>query len=354
MSKRTVFTTISPLPAGITREVVIDFLHNHLEMIDLNPLVKERHPIKPPAHATPEEFHCIWYSLTDKVSYLPGGLAAGDVSYTCAFHDLANGLQTHCYAPMGLDIRDKWTLGGSLPGEPVEAVELGIGAPLTGLYIREDIDMRCNLLMSAFVKKTLKKAHGTLVDRLKVKAQIATAAELNHRMSISHSVTSSAGSWQSQTPPLTHQNSFPTPMANPPHFPHQSHPGSGGYLQGQQPGRRGSPPYQHGVPVPPVDAAQGTPQPGFAYSEPLRPTYRDAQGRVTWQALKPSPSMASRYSTASGSDYSDIAQANPYGGDNQQHGELQSSYNPRHAINGYDNKGPQHQQQGRQHFAELE
>lgn len=104
MSKRTTFTTISPLPPSITRQVVIDFLHNHLEMIDLNPLVIERHPIDPPPHATPDEVRCIWYSLTDKISYLPGGLADGDVTYTCAFHDLPHGIQTHCYAPAGLSM----------------------------------------------------------------------------------------------------------------------------------------------------------------------------------------------------------------------------------------------------------
>jgi hypothetical protein len=100
MSKRTLFTTITPLPAGVTRKIVLDFLHDHEEMIDLNPLVKERHPIPTPAHAPADELHCQWYSLTDKISYLPG--VAGDVSYTCAFNDLPNGLQTHCYAPAGL------------------------------------------------------------------------------------------------------------------------------------------------------------------------------------------------------------------------------------------------------------
>ncbi|KAF9881843.1 hypothetical protein CkaCkLH20_00989 [Colletotrichum karsti] len=177
MSKRTTFTTISPLPAGISREAVLDFLHNHLEMIDLNPLIKERHVISPPAHAPPEEHSCVWYSLTDEISYLPGGLATGDVTYTCAFHDLPTGLQTHCYAPMGLEIRDKWTVAGSLPGEPIEPVELGIGAPLTGLYLREDVDMRCNVFTSSFVKKTLKKSHGQLVDRIKSKMQQASAQQ---------------------------------------------------------------------------------------------------------------------------------------------------------------------------------
>ncbi|KAK2613649.1 hypothetical protein N8I77_000548 [Diaporthe amygdali] len=171
MSKRTVFTTISPLPTGIPREVVVNFLHNHLEMIDLNPLVKERHPIKPPADAPADEIKCIWYSLTDRITYLPGGLASGDISYTCAFHDLPDGIQTHCRAPLNVDIRDKWTLCGTLPGEPAGPVELGIGAPATGLYIREDVDLRCNILMTGFVKKNLKKSHATLVDHLVEKAR---------------------------------------------------------------------------------------------------------------------------------------------------------------------------------------
>ncbi|KAK3307026.1 uncharacterized protein B0T15DRAFT_162023 [Chaetomium strumarium] len=174
MSKRTVFTTITPLPAGLTRQTVLDFLHDHEEMIDLNPLVKERHPISPPPHASADEQRCQWYSLTDKISYFPG--VAGDVTYTCAFNDLPTGLQTHCYAPAGLTIRDKWTVGGSLPGEQAQPVELGLRVPSTGLYLREDVDMRCNVVMTSFVKKTLKRSHAALVDRLKVKAQIASTS----------------------------------------------------------------------------------------------------------------------------------------------------------------------------------
>jgi hypothetical protein len=182
MSKRTVFTTLTPLPAGITRETVMETLRSHTEMIDLNPLVEERHPIKPPPNATAEEYHCLWYSLTDRVQYLPGGIMSGKVSYTACFHDLENGLQTHCYAPMGLNIKGKWTLGGSLPGEPVAPVELGVGAPLQGLWLREDVDMKCNIMMTSFVKKTLKKAHAHLVERLVIKAQILDAAQKNQQL----------------------------------------------------------------------------------------------------------------------------------------------------------------------------
>jgi hypothetical protein len=179
MSKRTVFTTVTALPAGITRQPVLEALYDHLEMIDLNPLVEQRHSIKPPADATPEEYHCRWYQMTDKVSYLPLGLYSGRVTYNACFHNLADGLQTHVYAPFGLSIKGRWTVGGSLPGEPIKAVELGLGMPMSGLWLREDVDMKCSILTTKFVRKTLTKAHARLVDRLIVKAQLADMGAYN-------------------------------------------------------------------------------------------------------------------------------------------------------------------------------
>ncbi|KAK0124659.1 hypothetical protein ONS95_009605 [Cadophora gregata] len=177
---KTLFTTITPLPAGVSRETVLETLHDHLEMIDLNPAHTERHRINPPPEATPEEYHCTWYQITDTISYLPG--YKGKVSFKACFHDLANGLQNHVYAPMGLDIKEKWTLGGNMPGEPVMPAEIGIGAPISGLYLREDVEMKCNFLMTRFVRKTLKDALATLVARLVVKAQLQEAAEANKRL----------------------------------------------------------------------------------------------------------------------------------------------------------------------------
>ncbi|KAI0889102.1 uncharacterized protein GGS22DRAFT_67345 [Annulohypoxylon maeteangense] len=241
MSKRTTFTTISTLPPGITREVVLNFLHSHVEMIDLNPLVIERHPISPPSHATPEERRCVWWSLTDKISYLPGGVVSGDITYTAAFNDLANGVQTHIYAPMGTDIRERWSLNGTLPGEPVEPVELGIGAPRQGLYLREDVDLRCNFVMSSFVKKTLKKAHGTLVEKLLEKAALAAAPAkpLPQAPVARHQHTGSSVSSAS-----TRSAGFSSPQQQ------YARQGSGSYNQAQgqngqgQAGRRVSPPPQ--------------------------------------------------------------------------------------------------------------
>jgi hypothetical protein len=151
-------------------------LRCHPEMIRLNPLVLDFHPTRPPPSATPEEYHCKWYEITDRVDYLPGGRMSGKVSYTACFHDLANGLQVHSYAPMGVNIKSKWLLGGSLPGEPIAPTELGIGAPLQGLYIREDTEFKCNIVMTSFIRKTLTKAHGKLVEHFLFKAHLDNGA----------------------------------------------------------------------------------------------------------------------------------------------------------------------------------
>ncbi|CAK7228115.1 hypothetical protein SCUCBS95973_006771 [Sporothrix curviconia] len=186
MSKRATFTTVTPLPPHITRASVVSFLHNYEAMIDINPLVTDRYRIPPPKDADPDEAGCVWYQLTDAVA-MPWSASSpttrtasavdsaaaktksGNVSYTCAFHPLSDGLQTHCRAPLGVDIRDRWTVGGNERGEPRQPVELGLealGAPKAGLYLREDVDLRCNRLMAGFVKKTLKKSHEAVVQKL--------------------------------------------------------------------------------------------------------------------------------------------------------------------------------------------
>jgi hypothetical protein len=145
-------------------------------MIDLNPLVIARSQCKPPPNASPDEFLAIWYSITDRVTYFPG--ATGKVTFTGCFHDLPDGLQTHIFAPLGVELRSRWQVGGSLPGEPAVPVELGLDVPRVGLYLREDVEMRCNFLTTPFVKKELLKSHKTLVDRIVEKAKDTSPAQL--------------------------------------------------------------------------------------------------------------------------------------------------------------------------------
>jgi hypothetical protein len=195
MSKRTVYTNITPLPPQVTRQIALDELHDHGIMIKLNPLVIGFERTSPHKDAPADEYHCIWYEITDKVSYLPG--VSGQVKYKACFFDRPIGLQTHCYAPTGLDIKAKWSVGGNMPGEPREARELGVNTPRDGLYLREEVDMRCNILMTGFVRKNLKNAHKVLVERLLKKVEFVE--EVHYQQSISSpSVRSSITS-----PPVT-------------------------------------------------------------------------------------------------------------------------------------------------------
>lgn len=192
MSKRTVFTTVTPIPANVPRQLVHDFLHDHSGLISLSPIVKEHHvlPSAPP-HAAPDEYYCTWYSITDKISYLPG--ISGSVTYSVWFHDLPDGCQTRCYAPMGVNIKSRWTVGGNEPGEERKAQELGIKAPEEGLWLREDVDLKCGLGFTTFVKKKLKDSHEVLVARLCEKAKIHERHEYNKRIRESRAVSSGWG-----------------------------------------------------------------------------------------------------------------------------------------------------------------
>lgn len=158
-------------------------LHNHNEMIELNPLVIEHHPIKAPRDAPADEFlDCVWQEMTDRISYLPG--IKGKVSYKACFHDYPSGLQTHIYAPLGVDIREKWSIGGNLPGEPPEPRELGVDKPASGLYLREDGNLRCSRMTHSFVLKNLDVAHKVLVERIIKKAERIDEFFMNNRQSV--------------------------------------------------------------------------------------------------------------------------------------------------------------------------
>jgi hypothetical protein len=171
MPSRSLITNITPLPSGVSRDAALAQLHDHHAMIELNPLVLRHDATTPPPNASKDEAEtATWYEICDRINYLPGGLLKGEVIYKACFYDLPNGLQTHVFAPAGVDIRSKWSVCGNAPGEPREPVELGSRAPRDGLYVKEELDLRCNFLMSAFVKKNLKSSHAVVVEKILEKA----------------------------------------------------------------------------------------------------------------------------------------------------------------------------------------
>lgn len=124
-----------------------------------------------------------WYELTDEIQYIPGTSMKGEVTYKAGFYDLPLGLQTHCFAPAGVDISAKWSVGGNAAGEQPEAYEMGVEKPRSGLYIREEVELKCNVLLSSFVKKNMSKSHKVLVDTMVRSATVPPrkpAPEIHH------------------------------------------------------------------------------------------------------------------------------------------------------------------------------
>ncbi|KAI5868221.1 hypothetical protein GGS23DRAFT_18775 [Durotheca rogersii] len=184
LKKKEVYTVITPIPGFIPRQLAIDILHSHGEVITLNPLVLEYNQIKAPRDAAADEYFSTWYEIIERIQYIPGmgRLGSGKIKFNGCFHDLPWGLQTHIYAPMGVDLRNKYRIAGNQPGiEPPEAQEIGLaalGAPKDGLYLREDIEIRCNITMVGVVKAQMKSASKEMITRLIKKAELLDAGVL--------------------------------------------------------------------------------------------------------------------------------------------------------------------------------
>jgi hypothetical protein len=182
MKKKETYISITPLPSFIPRQLALDILHSHSEIITLNPLVLSHQAIPAPRDAAADEYYSTWYEITERIQYIPGmgKMGSGKISFRGCFHDVPWGLQTHVYAPMGIDIRNHWRVGGNQPGESRQEIrELGIpGIPPDGLYLREDIEIRCNLTLVSFVKQQLKTSTKVLVDRLIKKAELLDSGVL--------------------------------------------------------------------------------------------------------------------------------------------------------------------------------
>ena len=46
-----------------------------------------------------------------------------------------------------------------------------MNVPSQGLYLMEETDLKCNFLMTSFIKKNLKKAHAQVVEKIIEKAR---------------------------------------------------------------------------------------------------------------------------------------------------------------------------------------
>jgi len=89
MSKKITYTNITPIPSFIPRQLAIDILHAHKEIIELNPLVIGFDAIKAPRDAPADEFYSTWYEISQRIQYVPGmgKLGSGKIKFKGVFHD---------------------------------------------------------------------------------------------------------------------------------------------------------------------------------------------------------------------------------------------------------------------------
>lgn len=169
---RTVFEIKTPMPTGTSRQAVLTILRDHEAMIRLNPLTYDPKTIEPPPLTSTEELDFQWYEIKDRIEYLPKGLWSSTIVYRACFRDREDSLETHTYAPMGIKTVSKWTV----PETSTDETRTQDGAE-GGTYLREEVEMTCNFLLLAFVKRTMVDAHKEMARILGEKLQEMLASQ---------------------------------------------------------------------------------------------------------------------------------------------------------------------------------
>ncbi|KZZ96631.1 hypothetical protein AAL_03860 [Moelleriella libera RCEF 2490] len=279
LRKKEAFTDITPIPGFIPRQLALDILHSHSEVITLNPLVLDHKPIPAPRNAASDEYYSTWYEITQRIQFVPGvgNVGSGKITFNGCFHDMPWGLQTHIHAPFNIDMRYKYRIAGNQPGlEPPEPREIGLeslGAPSDGLYLRVDFEFKCNFSMVGFVKSQAKAANKEMVQRIVKKAELLDAGVLQammengklktinpndrsnsyNRASIVPQIPSPIGS-----PPIGFQQPYTSPYQKPVSPTYSHHSGYAPYGQGGQ----------QTAPVAPVELPSDGYQPSQRQSQP--------------------------------------------------------------------------------------
>ncbi|KAL3455351.1 hypothetical protein BJX64DRAFT_72658 [Aspergillus heterothallicus] len=177
LRKKESYVVTTPIPASVPRALALDILHSHGEIITLNPLVLSHKAIKAPQSAPADEYYSTWYEITERVQYVPGlgRMGSGKISFKGCFQDEPWGITTHTYAPMSIDLKNKYSIVGNEPGE---TPDFETNAPGQGLFLRQDVTIECNVTLMSFVKGQMKASTKILVDRFLKKAELLDAGVL--------------------------------------------------------------------------------------------------------------------------------------------------------------------------------
>ena len=177
MGKTVSYTVINALDVKIPRQLALDLLHSHEEIIRLNPLVTDTRKIETPSNAATDEYFAQWYEITEKITFIPG--VKKTIKFKGCWYDQAWGAQTHSLMGSLFDLWCTYRIGGNQPGEPREEKELGVNKPLDGLYLREDIRIELHIpIPASFVKKEMQNSSATMMSRMKRKAELLDEGRL--------------------------------------------------------------------------------------------------------------------------------------------------------------------------------
>ena len=171
MGKLISYTKTTPLPSNIPRQLALDLIQSHREFIQLNKLVTNVQSIDPPQNAEAAEYFGSWYEITEHMNM---GLGKLKIVFKGCWTDQPWGVKSHTIMPKAFDMRNSYRIGGNQPGEPREN-----GVERDGVYLREDISIDCHVpMIGGFVKKEMQSASASMVDRMKLKAELLDKGEL--------------------------------------------------------------------------------------------------------------------------------------------------------------------------------
>ncbi|KAK6442201.1 hypothetical protein LTR95_001576 [Oleoguttula sp. CCFEE 5521] len=177
-------TLCVPIPAFIPRPLALQVLHNHSEIITLNSLVVDHRPTAAPPNVPYDEQNAVWYDITERIQLIPGigKMGSSLINLPGCFPNMPWGLQTHIHAPMGIDLKVAYKIAGEQYGmenrEPRELGLAALGAPAEGLYLRADVEVKCSMALSGFVKSQTQTALVEMVERIVKKAERLDASVL--------------------------------------------------------------------------------------------------------------------------------------------------------------------------------
>lgn len=155
------------IPPELPPDQVIDALHNHFNVMTLQPLVQSVKAVprdqiqgaymgrteETHFDASPEEIH--HYEVTEKIVFVPGVGDWGkkDITFPARFKNTMSGIKSWADAPAGVTVQADWTV------KPQEGKR--------GRWLLEEhAIVECSSYMMPFVRKSIDAAHAEICQHL--------------------------------------------------------------------------------------------------------------------------------------------------------------------------------------------